>query len=46
VPNTARRSLQRAPSLTVFPGLSIFVVVVAVNLLGDGLRDAPHPARR
>jgi peptide/nickel transport system permease protein len=28
---------------TVFPGLAIFVTVMAFNLLGDGLRDALDP---
>jgi peptide/nickel transport system permease protein len=26
--------------LTVFPGLAIFLTVLAVNFVGDGLRDA------
>jgi peptide/nickel transport system permease protein len=32
--------------LTVFPGLAIFLTVLAVNFVGDGLRDAldPRPA--
>ena len=30
--------------LTVFPGLAIFLTVLAVNFLGDGLRDALDPA--
>lgn len=29
--------------LTVFPGLFIMIVVLAVNLFGDGLRDAMDP---
>ncbi|HLI50732.1 MAG TPA: oligopeptide ABC transporter permease, partial [Thermomicrobiaceae bacterium] len=29
--------------LTVFPGLAIFLVVMAFNLMGDGLRDAFDP---
>jgi peptide/nickel transport system permease protein len=32
--------------LTVFPGLAIFVTVLAVNFVGDGLRDAFDPRRR
>ena len=32
--------------LTVFPGLAIFVTVIAINLLGDGLRDALDPRLR
>lgn len=29
--------------LTAFPGLAIFVTVLAVNLLGDHLRRLPRP---
>jgi peptide/nickel transport system permease protein len=29
--------------LTTFPGLAIFIVVTAYNLLGEGLRDASDP---
>lgn len=29
-----------ADHLMLFPGLAIFVTVLAFNLLGDGLRDA------
>jgi peptide/nickel transport system permease protein len=32
--------------LTVFPGLAIFLTVLAVNFVGDGLRDALDPRRR
>jgi glutathione transport system permease protein len=35
-----RSYLGVADHLTVFPGLAIFVTVLAFNLLGDGLRDA------
>jgi peptide/nickel transport system permease protein len=28
------------------PGLSILVTVIAINLLGDGLRDALDPRMR
>jgi ABC-type dipeptide/oligopeptide/nickel transport system permease subunit len=30
----------------VFPGLAIFVTVLAFNLFGDGLRDALDPRSR
>jgi peptide/nickel transport system permease protein len=33
----------RAPWLAVFPGLMIFVTVMAINFIGDGLRDALDP---
>lgn len=32
--------------LTLFPGLAIFITVIAINLLGDGLRDALDPRLR
>ncbi|HEV2108433.1 MAG TPA: ABC transporter permease [Thermomicrobiales bacterium] len=32
--------------LTLFPGLAIFVTVLAFNLMGDGLRDALDPRHR
>jgi glutathione transport system permease protein len=35
-----RSYLGVADHLTVFPGIAIFVTVLAFNLLGDGLRDA------
>jgi len=35
-----RSFLGVATHLTLFPGLAIFVTVLAFNLLGDGLRDA------
>jgi glutathione transport system permease protein len=35
-----RSYLGVADHLTVFPGLAIFITVLAFNLLGDGLRDA------
>ena len=41
--NTAQRFLSQAPWMAIFPGLSIFTVVLAFNLLGDGLRDALDP---
>jgi peptide/nickel transport system permease protein len=41
--NTAQRFLTQAPWMALFPGLAIFVTVLAFNLLGDGLRDALDP---
>lgn len=38
-----RDYLNIAPHVTIFPGLAIFVTVLAFNLLGDGLRDALDP---
>jgi glutathione transport system permease protein len=41
-----RQFLQVAPHVAIFPGLAIVVSVLAVNLLGDGLRDALDPRLR
>ncbi|GAA1303665.1 ABC transporter permease [Pseudonocardia xinjiangensis] len=37
---------QIAPNFMLFPGLAIFVTVLAFNLFGDGLRDALDPRSR
>lgn len=38
-----RQFLQNAPHVAIFPGLAILLTVLALNLLGDGLRDALDP---
>ncbi|MHB1683180.1 MAG: ABC transporter permease [Bacilli bacterium] len=38
--NQAQSYLTSAPWLSVFPGLMIFLVVLAINVLGDAIRDA------
>ncbi len=44
--NAARSYIWTAPTLAVFPGLAITVTVIAVNLLGDSLRDLLDPRTR
>jgi len=44
--NIAKNFLTQAPWMAVWPGVSIFVVVLSFNLLGDGLRDALDPKHR
>ncbi len=44
--NTAQRFLTNAPWMAVWPGLAIFLTVLAFNMLGDGLRDALDPKER
>jgi peptide/nickel transport system permease protein len=39
----ARDQITTAPWLSVFPGLAIFLTVLGLNLLGDGLRDILDP---
>ena len=41
-----RVNLDTAPWTTMFPGLAILFTVVAINLVGDGLRDALDPRLR
>ncbi|MGE0315506.1 MAG: ABC transporter permease [Lautropia sp.] len=43
--NTAKNYMEQAPWMAIWPGLAIFVLVMAFNLLGDGLRDALDPRR-
>lgn len=38
-----RNFLRDAVHLTLFPGLAIVITILALNLLGDGLRDALDP---
>ena len=44
--NGATRYVEIAPWVAIFPGLAIAIVVFAVNLLGDALRDVLDPRMR
>ncbi len=44
--NTAKNYVDNAPWMAVWPGLSIFLLVLSFNLLGDGLRDALDPKHK
>jgi peptide/nickel transport system permease protein len=44
--NAAQRFLTNAPWMAIWPGLAIFLVVLSLNLVGDGLRDALDPRAR
>jgi peptide/nickel transport system permease protein len=44
--NTAKNYIDNAPWMAIWPGLSIFLLVLSFNLLGDGLRDAFDPRQR
>ncbi len=35
-----------APHWAIFPGLCIFLIVLSINYIGDGLRDALDPRRK
>jgi peptide/nickel transport system permease protein len=41
--NTAKNYIDQAPWMAIWPGVSIFVLVLSFNLVGDGLRDALDP---
>jgi peptide/nickel transport system permease protein len=41
--NEAQRSLGRAWWMSVFPGLGIFLSVLSLNIVGDGLSDVLNP---
>ena len=44
--NTAKNFMEDAPWMAIWPGIAIFTLVLAFNLLGDGLRDALDPRSR
>jgi peptide/nickel transport system permease protein len=39
----AEELMTRAPWTAIFPGLMILITAIAINFIGDGLRDALHP---
>ncbi len=39
----AREFFRNSPHMVIFPGLAIAITILALNLLGDGLRDALDP---
>jgi peptide/nickel transport system permease protein len=39
----AQEHLTRHPWLAIFPGLMIFLAIISVNYIGDGIRDAFDP---
>ena len=41
-----RRLLFNAPHVSIVPGLAIFLLVMSINLVGDGVRDALDPRLR
>ena len=41
----ARNYLDIAPHWAIFPGLCIFLTVLSINFIGDGLRDALDPRK-
>jgi peptide/nickel transport system permease protein len=41
--SNAQEHMTRHPWLAIFPGLMIFLTIISVNYIGDGLRDAFDP---
>lgn len=41
--SNAQENFTRFPWLAIFPGLMIFLAIISVNYIGDGLRDAFDP---
>ena len=39
----SREFILRAWWVVTFPGLAILITVLAINLMGDGIRDATDP---
>jgi peptide/nickel transport system permease protein len=42
----AQNFVEFAPTMALFPGLCIFLTVLSINYVGDGLRDAFDPQLR
>ncbi len=41
--DNAQEHLSQYPWLAIFPGLMIFLTIISINYIGDGLRDALDP---
>jgi len=41
--SNAQENFVKYPWLAIFPGLMIFITIISVNYIGDGLRDALDP---
>ena len=44
--SAGRNFIRDYPHLVIFPGVTIMIAVLALNLFGDGLRDAMDPKLR
>lgn len=44
--SAARPYIRNSGYLSIFPGLAIMITIVALNLIGDGLRDALDPKQK
>ncbi len=44
--SAARGFMQTNPALSIYPGLAIMIMILALNFIGDGLRDALDPKQK
>jgi peptide/nickel transport system permease protein len=44
--NTAKKHMRNHPMLAIAPGVAIMITVLAINFVGDALRDALDPRLR
>ena len=44
--NYGRSYLRTAWWMSIYPGLAVFIIVLCINIFGDGLRDALDPKTR
>lgn len=44
--NESQRFLATMPLMSLWPGLAIFMVVMSINIVGDGIRDAMDPRHK
>ena len=41
--SAGRENMRMYPHLVIAPGIAIMITILALNILGDGLRDAMDP---
>lgn len=41
--SAARNYIRNYPHMVIFPGVTIMITILSLNMLGDGLRDALDP---
>ena len=44
--NEGRTAMFFRPWLVVLPGIALFVLIIGINLMGDGVRDVTAPENR
>ena len=44
--NNATQYLYKSPALIFYPGLAIAITVLAISIIGNGLRDALDPRQQ